>query len=42
VKPVEYLEKGKGISESKFNELETNKRNKNIRDLYRDISEFTK
>jgi hypothetical protein len=34
VKPVEYL--------GKINELETNNKNKNIRNLYRGINEFKK
>jgi len=31
-----------GIPERKINELETNSKNKNIRDLYRGINEYKK
>jgi hypothetical protein len=42
MKLVEYLEKGKGETERKINELEANNKNKNIRDLYTGINEFKK
>jgi hypothetical protein len=43
VKPVEYLGRRKeNIMKAKINELETNNKNKNIRDLYRGINEFKK
>jgi hypothetical protein len=37
-----FQDQKKGISENKINELETNSKNKNIRDLYRSINEFKK
>jgi hypothetical protein len=42
VKLVELSGPKKGISEIKINELETNSKNKNIRDLCRGIKEFKK
>jgi hypothetical protein len=41
VKPVEHLERREYLKH-KINELETNNKNKNIRDLYRGINEFKK
>jgi hypothetical protein len=43
VKPVEYLGTRKGeYLKGKINELETNNKNKSIRDLYKGINEFKK
>jgi hypothetical protein len=42
VKLVELLGKKGGISERKINELETNSKNKNMRNLYRSINELEK
>jgi hypothetical protein len=42
VKPVQQLGTKRESLKGKINELETNKRNKNIRDLYRGINEFKK
>jgi len=39
---VELLGKKGGISERKINELETNSKNKNMRNLYRSINELEK
>jgi hypothetical protein len=43
VKPVEYFRnKKREPLKGKIHELETNNKNKNIRDLYRGINEFKK
>jgi hypothetical protein len=43
VKPIEHLGTRKGnIWEAKFNELESNNKNKNIREFHRGINEFKK
>jgi hypothetical protein len=38
MKTVEYLGTRKRIFERKINEIETNNKNKNIRDLYRGVN----
>jgi hypothetical protein len=42
VKPIEISGTKKGIAERKNYELETNSKNKNIRDLYKGINKFKK
>jgi hypothetical protein len=42
VKPLEFQEQNEGISEIKFKELDTNSKNKNMRDIYRGINQFKK
>jgi hypothetical protein len=37
-----FRNKRKGVSERKIKELESNSKNKNVRDLYRGINEFKK
>jgi hypothetical protein len=42
VKPTKHLRKRKQYLKGIINKLETNNKNRNIRDLYRGISEFKK
>jgi hypothetical protein len=42
IKAIRHFRKLRGIFKGKNNDLETNTKNKNIRDLHRDVNEFKK